>query len=113
MFDVDGDASSSTPPETNTLRTAPMAALTAPWLGSLMYMMCQMTPVAKSEIASGMKTTVLNATDQRMRSVRTAKTSPNAVMIAGATRIQIRLFLIDQSSGLALESNVNGVNRFL
>ena len=58
-------------------------ALTAPWLGSLMYMTCQITPVAKSEIAIGMNTTVLNATDQRMRSVSTAKMSPIAVTIAG------------------------------
>ena len=71
-----------------------MPALTAPWLGSLMYITCQITPVAKSEIAIGMNTTVLNATAQRMRSVSTAKTSPIAVTIAGATRIQIALFLI-------------------
>ena len=50
-----------------------MPALTAPWLGSLMYITCQITPVAKSEIAIGMNTTVLNATAQRMRSVSTAK----------------------------------------
>ena len=59
-----------------------------------MYITCQITPVAKSEIAIGMKTTVLNATAQRMRSVSTANTSPIAVTIAGATRIQIALFLI-------------------
>ncbi len=41
-----------------------------------------------------MKTTVLNATAQRMRSVRTAKTRPMAVTTAGATAIQIALFLI-------------------
>ena len=50
-----------------------------------MYMTCQITPVANSEIAIGMKTTVLNATAQRMRSVSTAKTSPIAVTTAGAT----------------------------
>ena len=68
--------------------------MTAPWLGSLMVHRCQITPVANSEIAIGMKTTVLNATDQRMRSVSTANTSPIAVTGAGATRIQIALFLI-------------------
>ena len=57
-------------------------------------MTCQMTPVAKSEIAIGMNTTVLNATAQRIRSVSTAKTSPIAVTTAGATRIQMALFLI-------------------
>ena len=59
-----------------------------------MYITCQITPVAKSEIAIGMKTIVLNATAQRMRSVSTAKTRPIAVTAAGATRIQIALFLI-------------------
>ena len=58
-------------------------------------MTCQMTPVAKSEIAIGMKTTVLNATDQRTRSVSTAKISPSAVMIAGTMATQIALFSID------------------
>jgi hypothetical protein len=71
-----------------------MPAFTAPWLGSLMYITCQITPVAKREIAMGMNTTVLNATDQRIRSVRTANTRPIAVTSAGATRIQIALFLI-------------------
>ncbi len=50
--------------------------------------------MANSEIAIGMNTTVLNATDQRMRSVSTANTRPIAVTAAGATRIQIALFLI-------------------
>ena len=59
-----------------------------------MYMTCQITPAAKSEIAIGMKTTVLNATAQRMRSVSTAKTSPIAVTSAGTTATQIALFLI-------------------
>ena len=54
----------------------------------------QITPAANSEIAIGMKTTVLNATDQRIRSVSTAKTSPIAVTSAGTTPIQIALFLI-------------------
>ena len=43
----------------------------------------QMTAAANAEIAIGMKTTVLNATDQRTRSVRTAKISPIAVTNAG------------------------------
>src|SRR3954470_9858075 len=71
----DGCASSIGPDETKSVRTLPIAAFTAPWLGSLRYMTCQMTPVAKSEIAIGMKRIVLKATDQRTRSVRTAKSS--------------------------------------
>ena len=65
-----------------------------PWLGSCMYMMCQMTPAANNEIAIGMNTAVLKATDQRMRSVRTAKIRPMAVTKAGTTSTQIALFLI-------------------
>ena len=42
-----------------------------------------MTPAAKSEIAIGMKTAVLNATDQLTRSVMTAKMRPIAVTSAG------------------------------
>ena len=56
--------------------------------------MRQITPAANSEIAIGMNTTVLNATDQRMRSVSTAKISPIAVTNAGTTATQIALFLI-------------------
>ena len=91
----DGCASWIGPEETNADRTPPIVALIAPWLGSLRYMTCQMTPVAKSEIAIGMKTTVLNATDQRTRSVSTAKIRPSAVMIAGTIATQIALFSID------------------
>jgi hypothetical protein len=54
----------------------------------------QMTPAAKREIAMGMKTTVLKATDQLTRSVMTAKMSPIAVTSAGTTPTQIALFLI-------------------
>src|SRR3569833_598135 len=90
----DGCASWRTPDEVNQLRTAPIAAFTAPWFGSLMYITCQITPVANSEIAIGMNTAVLNATAQRMRSVNTAKTRPIAVTRAGATRIQMALFSI-------------------
>ena len=57
-------------------------------------MIRQITPAANSEIAIGMKTTVLNATDQRTRSVSTAKISPIAVTSAGTTATQIALFLI-------------------
>ena len=71
-----------------------MAALTVPWLGSFSYMMCQMTPAANSEIAIGMNTAVLNATDQRMRSVSTANTRPMAVTVAGTTSTQIALLRI-------------------
>ena len=72
-----------------------MNALTAPTSGSPGYMAArQMTPAAKSEIAIGMKTTVLKATDQLTRSVMTAKRSPIAVTRAGTTPTQIALFLI-------------------
>ena len=57
-------------------------------------MIRQITPAANSEMAIGMKTAVLNATDQRMRSVSTAKTRPIAVTSAGTTATQIALFLI-------------------
>ena len=57
-------------------------------------MIRQVTPVANAEIAIGRKTTVLNATAQRTRSVSTAKTSPIAVTSAGTTATQIALFLI-------------------
>ena len=57
-------------------------------------MIRQITPAAKSEIAIGMKTTVLNASRQRTRSISTAKTSPIAVTSAGTTPTQIALFLI-------------------
>ncbi len=57
-------------------------------------MIRQVTPVANAEIAIGRKTTVLNATAQRTRSVRTANTRPIAVTSAGTTATQIALFLI-------------------
>ena len=56
-------------------------------------MIRQVTPAANAEIAIGMKTAVLNATDQPTRSVRTAKMSPMAVTSAGTTSTQIALFL--------------------
>jgi hypothetical protein len=52
----------------------------------------------------GMKTTVLNATAHRMRSVRTAKTSPNAVTTAGAIRIQMKLLTNDLKRMLFVDS---------
>ena len=73
-------------------------ALIAPWFGFCWYMIRHVTPVAKAEIAIGRKTIVLNATDQLMRSVRTAKRSPNAVTNAGTTATQIALFLIAVTS---------------
>ena len=56
-------------------------------------MIRQVTPAAKAEIAIGMNTAVLKATDQAIRSVRTAKMSPIAVTRAGTTSTQIALFL--------------------
>ena len=52
----------------------------------------------------GMKTAVLKATDQRTRSVSTAKTNPMAVTSAGATATQIALFLMAVSSVLVVKS---------
>ena len=82
---------------TASAKTLP-SALIAPRLGSCWYMSRQVTPVANAEIAIGRKTTVLNATDQRMRSRRTAKISPMAVTKAGTTATQIALFLIAVTS---------------
>ena len=62
--------------------------------GSFWSMTRQITPTANGEIAIGMKTAVLNAIDQRTRSVRTAKISPMAVTDAGTIRSQRKLFLI-------------------
>ena len=61
-------------------------------------MIRHVTPVANAEIAIGRKTTVLNATDQRTRSVSTAKIRPIAVTNAGTTATQIALFLIAVTS---------------
>ena len=57
-------------------------------------MIRQVIPAANAEIAIGMNTTVLNATDHRIRSVRTAKMSPIPVTSAGTTASQTKLFLI-------------------
>ena len=80
------------------LRPRLPSALTAPTFGSCWYMIRHVTPVANAEIAIGRKTTVLNATDQRTRSVSTAKIRPIAVTNAGTTATQIALFLIAVSS---------------
>ena len=90
---VDGSAVGSTPGEETLDRERP-SALTAPRLGSCWYMIRQVTPVAKAEIAIGRKTTVLNATDQPTRSVSTAKIRPIAVTKAGHDGDPDRLFLI-------------------
>jgi hypothetical protein len=57
-------------------------------------MIRQMTPEAKSEMAIGMNTMSLKATEKRTRSTRTAKIKPIAVTSAGTTPIQMALFLI-------------------
>ena len=53
-----------------------------------------------------MKTAVLNATDQRTRSVRTAKMRPIAVTNAGTIRSQSELFLIAVSVAVVREQAV-------
>ena len=97
----DGRALGSTPgDETASTATLPRA-LTAPMFGSCWYMIRHVTPVANAEIAIGRKTIVLNATDQRTRSVSTAKMRPIDVTNAGTTATQIALFLIAvRSSGV-------------
>src|ERR1051325_8270367 len=94
MFPVEGEASESTPGGETASATVLPSALIAPWPGSCWYMIRQVTPVAKAEIAIGRKTAVLNATAQRTRSARTAKTRPIAVTKAGTTATQMALFLI-------------------
>src|SRR6266849_1198926 len=90
---VDGVASESGPGGEKASWITASPAFTAPWLGSCVSMIRQITPAAKSEIAIGMKTAVLNATDQRTRSVRTAKISPIEVTSAGTTANQIALLI--------------------
>ena len=53
-------------------------------------------PAAKAEIAIGMNTAVLNATDQLTRSVRTAKISPMIVTRTGTIASQRRLLMIER-----------------
>jgi hypothetical protein len=68
-------------------------------------MIRQVTPAANADTAIGMKTAVLKATDQRTRSVSTAKMSPIAVTAAGTTATQIALFSIARTS-VSLEKSV-------
>ena len=91
---VEGAACERTPAGLKTPLTDAIPALIAPRSGSCWYMIRQVTPAAKADTAMGMNTTVLNATDQRTRSVRTAKMSPRAVTAAGTTATQMALFLI-------------------
>lgn len=48
-----------------------------------------MMPAASIEMAIGMKTISLKAVPQRTRSVSTAKSSPSAVAVTGASTTQI------------------------
>ena len=91
---LDGAASGREPEGLNVSSIARSPAFTAPRSGSCTYMIRQVTPAANAEIAIGMKTTVLNATDHRTRSVSTPKMRPSAVTKAGTTASQIMLFLI-------------------
>jgi hypothetical protein len=96
---VEGKASESGPGGLNESWKTWMNALTVPTCGSCRSMIRQITPAANSEIAIGMKTAVLNATDHAILSVRTAKMRPIAVMSAGTTATQIKLFLIATTKG--------------
>lgn len=51
-----------------------------------------MMPAASIEIAIGMNTSSLNAVPQRTRSVSTAKISPRAVAVAGASTTHSAVF---------------------
>ncbi len=75
--------------------TAAMAAFTAPWSGLISSITRQITPAAKNEIAMGVNTASLNAADQLMRSVSTAKMRPIAVTSAGTTPTQMAVFLTE------------------
>jgi hypothetical protein len=106
-FSVDGWASESTPVGLTASAPTAMMALIAPRSGSCWYIAArQMMPAAKREMAIGMKTTVLKATDQLTRSVITAKMSPIAVTTAGTTPIQMALFLIAVTVLASLKSRV-------
>src|SRR2546423_13932957 len=78
----------------NSSETDLIAALIAPWLGSFWYITRHITPVAKSEIASGANTTTLKAVAHRIRSVSTAKIRPRNVTANGTMTTQMTLFLI-------------------
>ena len=101
---MEGRAAESTPEGDTASFTTAIAALTVPWDGSFSYISRQMTPAAKSEIAIGMNTTTLKATEKRMRSRRTANTRPIAVTNAGTTSSQRKLFLIAVTSVSSVKS---------
>jgi hypothetical protein len=93
-FAVEVSASDSGPGGLMASWTLPITAFTAPIPGSWRSMIRQITPAANSEIAIGMNTAVLNASDQLTFSISTANTSPIALIVAGTTATQIALFLI-------------------
>ena len=101
---VDGCAAERTPEGETASFTTAIAALIVPCYGSFSYISRQITPAAKSEIAIGMKTTTLNATEKRIRSRRTANTRPIAVTNAGTIRSQRKLFLIAVRSVSSVKS---------
>ena len=101
---VEGWADESTPEGETASFTTAIPALIVPWLGSFSYMRRQITPAAKSEIAIGMKTTTLNATEKRIRSRSTANTRPIAVTNAGTMRSQRKLFLMAVTSVSSVKS---------
>src|SRR5581483_480903 len=103
---TDGKALDRTPAGLKTPWIVLPRALTAPRLGSCWYMIRHVTPVANAEIAIGRKTIVLNATDQRTRSVSTAKIRPIDVTNAGTTATQIALFLIAVRSCCVCQSRL-------
>src|SRR3954452_23735748 len=102
----DGLAWVSAPGEVTASWKTFSTALTVPSDGSSLSIRRQITPAANSEIAIGMNTTVLNAVDQRMRSVRTAKIRPIAVTKIGTTASQIALFLIAVLSVSVVKSSL-------
>src|SRR3569833_1511025 len=67
-------------------------ALATPIEGSCSYTKRKITPEARNETAIGMNTTILNAVDQRIRSVNTANIRPRIVPTVGATTTQIAVF---------------------
>src|SRR5215204_3326539 len=91
----DGSALDSTPLGLTASRATAIVALIVPRSGSLLYIAArQITPAAKSEIASGANIANLNAVAQRIFSTSTAKTSPRAVTVAGTIATQTALFRI-------------------
>ena len=95
---VDGCPEAIAPDGETASFTTPIDALSVPCSGSFSYISRQITPAAKSEIAIGMNTATLNATEKRMRSRSTANTSPIAVTNAGTISSQRKLFWIAVTS---------------